>query len=415
MWAFLGRKLSRVTSSGTFIPEIDGLRFIAILAVVILHATYQGLQNLQGGSAVPLPADWAANSGNFLIRLFSGGWVGVQVFFVISGFILALPFARQHLTGGPKVSIRRYFSRRVTRIEPPYFICLTVALLIRTQGRRALLPHYFAGLGYLHQIVFHHRNPLLVPAWSLEVEVFFYLLAPWLCSVFLVRQTWVRRGVLAAFLLTYSNWAVTGVISARSVLDYTLAAALQFFVAGMLLADLYVGGVFQRGRGLIWSVMWDLAAIGGIAGLVYSTAWEEWELYWLSPIFIMLLVGGAFQGAVLNRLMRLEAVTVVGGMCYSIYLWHTIVNWFTGDFLKSAIPRDWPMMPAVLSTVAFDVGLALIVGAAMFYFVEKPFMNGPGSRLLERLFQKRELGPGAPARSNVGRDGAGAQPRLEGA
>lgn len=379
-----------MTSSGAFIPEIDGLRSIAILAVVILHGTYQGLQGLEPGH--PLAADWATRSGSTLIRFFSGGWIGVQIFFVISGFILALPFAREHILGGPPVSIRRYFTRRVTRIEPPYFICLTFAwLIIPNADRMALAPNYFAGLGYLHQIIYHKPNPVLTPAWSLEVEVFFYLLAPWLCFVFAVRRPWVRRGALTALLLAYSYWASTWVIPARGLLDNTLASALQFFLAGMLLADLYVSGVFPRVRDLKRGVLWDAAALGGAMGLVYAVAWDGWGVFWLAPLFIMLLMTGAFQGAVFNRLMRLKAVTVIGGMCYSIYLWHTVGMWFTEDYLQKVMPQGWPPIVAVLGTVAFDVALALTLGALMFYFVEKPFMNGPGSRFLERLFQRRRV------------------------
>ncbi len=382
-WFFLAQKLARVTSSGAFIPEIDGLRSIAILAVVILHATYQGLESRQ--PAHSLPVDWGNQSGSALIQLFSSGWIGVQIFFVISGFILALPFARQHLTAGPPVSIRRYFARRVTRIEPPYFICLTVAwLIIPSVDRMPLLPHYLAGLGYLHQIVFHRVNPVLTVAWSLEVEVFFYLLAPWLCIVFAVRQPLVRRGALMAFLLVYSFWASRWVIPQRGVMDDTLFAALQFFLAGMLLADLYVCGVFPRTRHLVW----DVAAITGAAGLVYSVAWDGWSIYWLAPLFIMLMVLGAFQGSIFNRLMRLKPVTIVGGMCYSIYLWHTIGMWFTQDYLQQHVPRYWPVTGVVLLAVAFNVALALVLGALMFFLIEKPFMNGPGSRFLEKLFRR---------------------------
>ena len=97
----------RITTSGQFIPEIDGLRFVAISLVILHHvALYISIRQQRDEG------------------LFSLGQHGVELFFAISGFILAVPFALQHLRGNRPVRLRSYFWRRFTRIEPPYLLSL---------------------------------------------------------------------------------------------------------------------------------------------------------------------------------------------------------------------------------------------------------------------------------------------------
>ena len=103
-WSAVHSRLSRVTSSGAFIPEVDGLRFIAIGSVVLYHIHAYCLQH---GAVVP--------SSTWFSRLFINGQRGVQLFFVISGFILGLPFASHYLKGTPKIKVKSYFLRRLTR------------------------------------------------------------------------------------------------------------------------------------------------------------------------------------------------------------------------------------------------------------------------------------------------------------
>lgn len=126
---------SRITSGPTFIPQIDGLRFIAIMAVVAYH--------VRQICSYYLPASPTRTTvqGDPVNDIFSVGNYGVALFFCLSGFILSLPFARQYLGSGKEIHLREYYIRRVTRIEPPYIIHLILLFVLCALVLRHELTH----------------------------------------------------------------------------------------------------------------------------------------------------------------------------------------------------------------------------------------------------------------------------------
>ena len=114
--------LSRITNSGNFIPEIDGLRFVAIITVVLFHL-YGFIENKDGSI-------YSTNYNfDFIANFLKNGNFGVELFFVLSGFILGLPFAKHYLKDSKKLSLKSYFLRRVSRLEPPYIIVMFLLLI----------------------------------------------------------------------------------------------------------------------------------------------------------------------------------------------------------------------------------------------------------------------------------------------
>ena len=234
------RPFSRVTSSGLFIPEIDGLRFIAVTIVFVLHLT--GFVSHRGTLWGPA----GACLYNHIVVL---GYSGVSLFFAISGFILGLPFARQYLAQSSPVSLKKYYLRRLTRLEPPYIIQYGIMSLITagvicfalnttseypSTGR--LIQQAIVGLFYQHTLVYGELNVLNGVLWSLEVEVQFYVLAPFLALLFSRRKS-VRRGCMAA-LIVFSS-AMAYAFNDVTRINLSIVAQLQFFMVGFLLADWY--------------------------------------------------------------------------------------------------------------------------------------------------------------------------------
>ena len=195
---------------------MDGLRFVAISMVILYHLNGYLMAKTafyEHGSAAP---DWLCRSA--LV-----GFHGVELFFVISGFILALPFAAHHLSGAPAVSLRKYYLRRLTRLEPPYFVTifllLPLGLWIHPAPASAIIPHLAASLAYLHNLIYGDQSTVLGVAWSLEIEVQFYLLVPLLTLVFAIRSASLRRSLLIG--LTLATLAAQSAVCVRIIREFS--------------------------------------------------------------------------------------------------------------------------------------------------------------------------------------------------
>lgn len=363
------RALARVTSSGSFLPEVDGLRCAAILAVLLFHA-----HPFVFG---PPPRPFWEGDGRVLSYVVHQGWFGVQLFFVISGFILALPFAEQHLGGGRPVTLGRYFLRRLTRLEPPYILSLVLILAVYLAQHRhppgTLFAHFLAHLGYAHGLVYGDLNApgyiaLNRVTWSLEIEVQFYLLAPLLCQVFRLRPEWLRRGVLVAGIAL-----ATGLSAAwgdRPFMALSLLGHLRYFLLGFLLADVHLtdweGAPAATGA-------WDLLGLAAWASLPFLLA-HPLAAQLLLPLALFVAYAAAFRGRLLHRVFAQPWVAVVGGMCYTIYLYHAQILWTLYGWLQA---RGLAAAPgSLLALVQLLPVLLLVVAVCAGFFVafEKPFM-----------------------------------------
>src|SRR5579884_2677036 len=292
-------KLGRVIAEGKFVPEIDGLRFIAISSVVAFHI-YQSLIVKEG--MIP-----------FLVILdifLQNGQRGVPLFFVISGFILGRRFAIPCLTLSVQPKLQDYFLRRLTRMEPPYLVALLgvfVGLAFFT-GRHET-GHLLASIFYIHNFVYGYPNPFFGLAWSLEIEAQFYCLLPFLATIYRLPRFPRRAILLACTLLGILHFLPLGARFNLSVLGFS-----QYFAAGMLFADFYSDGwrpsqhwVFD----LLSIVLWPSIFI-----IPDHVAWI------VLPTFCIILYVSAFKSFLFKGLLTLRFFTIVGGMCYTIYLVH---------------------------------------------------------------------------------------------
>lgn len=345
----------RITTQNRFIPQIDGLRFIAIASVVLFHI-YAGLETR---SAIPVPGP--TNSG--LAKR------GVELFFAISGFILGVPFASARLLHTPRVNLKQYFLRRLTRLEPPYIISLFVwafiGLLLLHTPVAAIAPHFLASCIYQQNLIFGAFVAAVNPvAWSLEVEVQFYCLVPLLACVFSITDTRLRRGTIAALML------ISGVLSLplyRTVhFHYSIAYYIPFFLAGFLVCDIYLERVLSQR-----SILWDFLALLG------------WPLVWylgnsaghvVLPFVIVVLYLAAFRGPVCSTILSRHMVTNIGGMCYSIYLFHFLVIYCVKHISYPLhIGHNFWFYYALQACII--VPLVLLFCGAFFVLIERPCMD----------------------------------------
>jgi peptidoglycan/LPS O-acetylase OafA/YrhL len=304
------------------------------------------------------------------------------LFFIISGFVLALPFATRFLAGGPRVSLGAYYLRRLTRLEPPYIIAMVAFFAIlavraaHTVGE--LGPHLLASLAYVHNLVYGQGSLLNVVAWSLEIEVQFYLLAPVLCGVFAIRSRWLRRAaiVAAAVVVGLVQWKFIG-HGTRAGL--TLLNFAQFFFAGFLLADLYLVEWRQQPS---TRRAWDLVGLAACVMMVFSWQHAVTERV-IFPFAALVAYMAAFRGPMFRRGLTNPWITSIGGMCYTIYLLHypfisaagarTVSLGLTADFGVNLFLQTLLLIPPLL-----------VVSSLYFVFIERPCMERDWPQRLAR-------------------------------
>jgi peptidoglycan/LPS O-acetylase OafA/YrhL len=365
--------ISRETSSGRFIPEMDGLRFAAIGMVILFHLNGYLTAKSPVYRAAPPSSDWLAQAA--LV-----GFRGVELFFVISGFILGLPFAARYLKGATPVNLRKYYLRRLTRLEPPYIVALFLlfflALIVDGKPSANFYPHLAASLGYLHSLIFGTFSPAMGVAWSLEIEVQFYVLVPLLTLLFAIRSPILRRSSMVILILT----ALLGqafFLHHNPRASLSILAYVQFFLVGFLLADVFLASwdeVPQR------NLVWDFVALAGWP-LLFVILRSPVLAHWLFPAWIFLLYLAAFRGRFVNRIFSNSWIVAIGGMCYSIYLLHYEVISAVGRVTRRLGETAPYWIYLSLQLVLIAAAIVLICGA-YFVAIEKPCMRRDWPRRL---------------------------------
>jgi len=373
-------KLRRITSNQLYFPEIDGIRFLAIILVIFFHAH---------GYFIAKSATIYADRNNYplLDTLLANGDRGVELFFVLSGFILCLPFAKQYIGGEKKVQLKKYYLRRVTRLEPPYIIAMTgllvLQLLMHVRPASELLPSWEASLVYAHGFIFHHTPLLTVVAWSLEIEIQFYILAPLLFRVLTLPV--VARRLLIVLFTIFMVWLQQIWPAQEGLL--TLYGFVQYFLMGILLADLYVSGSMAALFNKVWMIP---VALASLIAILYLPIKEHGapvrpDILFVSrvlfPFAIALFYYAVLKNNAIKKVFSVGAIPVIGGMCYSVYLVHyTIISIFGRYTIGLQIGDSY------LTNMLFQLGLLLIpvllLSAVFYYFIERPFMDGKWTDML---------------------------------
>ncbi len=352
-------KLRRITNGETWIPQVDGLRVIAILSVLLFHTSGEvAVRGLH-----PMPVD---PSRMPLWHWLANGDRGVPLFFVLSGYVLARPFYSAYRLGGRAVRLGSYYRRRLTRLEPPYLLAMVIYSLAFHAAFHVpwgiLLPHFFASAAYLHNVIYHGLPSFNYVSWSLEVEVQFYLLAPLLGRMFRLESTQLRCTLFAG--LTVIGCVVGAWLPGPPV---TLLAYAGFFPAGFLLAE-----VLERPhRSHRQSYLWD--ALGLACWITFF--WLPYSLTiraFLTLIIFQMYVK-SFYAKLSSRILGNSFIAISGCMCYSIYLIHTLFMSISFLVVKHVLLGN-----AVLTSwVQILLLLVMILALSLVYFVlvERPCMN----------------------------------------
>ncbi len=371
MGSFLNKihsKLTRITSGGKLIKEIDGLRFMAILPVMVQHFT----ERFDRYSTFSFEH---SSTDEFTSYLAARGFLGVYIFFVISGFVLALPFASHKFLGKKEVKISSYFWRRLTRLEPPYILWISLFFILFMLHNKVqfyeYLPHYFANLTYTHALIYNHWSPFNPPTWTLEIEIQFYILAPFLSMLFFKIDNKIYRRTFNALFILVLVLIQQYFVFYRSPYNLTILGHLHYFLIGFMLVDIYL----NDWKNLKPSAIFDFIGLFSLVSLIYFWSWG-FELSSRVLVILSLFVFfiSVFKGNYLNRLVTNRWVMVIGGMCYTIYLIHLPFAEFLIRLTRSIHLTDIYTVNLLIQLIIF-IPIILVISAFFYVWIERPFMN----------------------------------------
>lgn len=351
-------------SESQWFSQLDGLRAIAVTLVFIHHWTVAGK---------------------------GVGFIGVQLFFVLSGFLITGILLRERNevdAGGQTIgfSIKQFYIRRFLRIFPLYYFCLFFCLALgRFEIRHTFFWHFF----YLSNVLFFLRNDFFVPFahfWSLAVEEQFYLFWPWV--VLLTPRRWLPSVLVA--LMAFSPLSRLAVLLSGHP-DYVQTSTMvwaNFDTLGMgaLLACMLLWNESRKQSAMRW-LTWAFPFC--VAELLIS---RKLSLPFLSicidPVAVSLLsvwtvwkASTGFQG-LLGKFLNNPILVYLGRISYGLYVWHMFAPAFLRNILR------WLHLPASFNEGPIGFALlfawTLAVASLTWFLFEKP-ING-----LKRYFPYRK-------------------------
>ena len=334
-------------------PELDGLRTIAVISVILFHAKLQ----IRG------------------VDLVAGGFIGVDIFFVISGYLIGGILFRE--TRGNVFSLVRFYERRARRILPALYVVLFAAtllawLLLLPSEMKSYAAALVSATASISNIFFWWTvgydapdtatNPL-IHTWSLGLEEQFYLLFPAL----LLLMTRYARPFLTTVLIVLcaSSLLLAEMMTARApeASFYLLPARIWELGGGALLALRELSPTSITSRAAKWAPATGLAAVM-LSIFLMPLHWHHPGLFTVVPVLgTALIIRYSHGGEPVGRWLSSRPMVAVGLISYSLYLWHQPVLAF-GRLLRV----DEPTLAVKIGWIAVAATLA----TATYWLVEKP-------------------------------------------
>lgn len=373
-----------VVGNRVHFPGLDGLRAMAALAVLVHHVSSATGTNT---------SHW---TGAFFARMDAG----VPVFFLLSGFLLYRPFVVAHLEDRPGPALGAFYWRRLLRIVPAYWLALTFAIVVLGTVDVGDAGDVLWLYGFAQIYSKAHVLDGLVQAWSLAVEVSFYLFLP-LFAVALRSIPAVHR-VRTQLLACAGLWVIGFGTHAALLATHDeatpatlwLPSQLDLFALGMGLAVVSAWAARRRTEPgwILWvgrhpGLWWSLA---GVSFLVVSTgldlprefvdltARQELgrQLLYAATAFFLLLpaVFGDPERGRIRAFLRVPLVAWLGLVSYGVYLWHKDLL----DRLLEEGAAGWLPDVRFLSLLALVVALTLAAAALSYYLLERPVLRLKG-------------------------------------
>lgn len=372
-------------------PLADAIRAIAVLTVVVGHA-------------VAFTGGWSAWWGPAAVELA----IGVQIFFILSGFLLYRPFVAARAAGRARPNIRAYARRRVLRIVPAYWLALTVLGL--SFGLAGVWGEWLTLYGFGQVYSYETFGQGIPQAWSLAVEARCYLMLPlWVLVTWRLfpgrSWMWAELAGIAILISLFEGARVLEKASPGIFGDVPLLGLPLFptaFALGMGLAVLSVGAEHQPAAGGRAAAFVDdliarhsgpawLAALacfltasfafGGLADndprLIALSSWSDWIGNWWAALLAAILLTlpalfGSSAGGRVRALLSSPTLGWIGVVSYGVFLWHFALQ----REIASALPlTDLGGVAANTAMIVLGTGASIAVAALSYHGVELWFLR----------------------------------------
>ena len=337
--------------------EIDGLRALAVVPVIFFHAGFE---------------------------LFKGGFVGVDVFFVISGYLITSIIISEMNTG--KFSISNFYERRARRILPALFFVMLFSIIpaliwlspgdLKDFGQSLISTATFSSniLFWLERGYFGTALELkpLLHTWSLAVEEQYYILFP----IFLIF-TWsmgLKRISLILIVIFLFSLSLAHIASVYGIYDRVITGSFYLIPtrAWELLLGVFVAIYFNQKKFSISQSLNEFISLAGLIMIIYSIIYFDKDtpfpsIYTLIPTLgTAMIIISAFPNTTVNKILSIKQFVFLGLLSYSAYLWHQPIFAFSRHIYSNEIHE---MVFFVLSIVS------IFFAYFSWKFVEKPFRN----------------------------------------
>jgi peptidoglycan/LPS O-acetylase OafA/YrhL len=383
-----------------YFPELDGMRFIAFLLVYLFHG---GVPWLLLSNSVQALADtvnvclfragvtWHLLSNRVGVtvtrRLQENGGYGVQLFFILSGYLITTLLLREEARYG-RIALRAFWIRRILRIWPLYYLIVLIGFFLllplepqfTAQSYLSILKtHLLAFLLFLGNWSMVLVNPIpsdsLSVLWSVCVEEQFYLVVPLLIALVLPRF----RRILVGLLLLGSI-AVRWVVASRSgspvLIVYNTFAQFDTLCSGVLLA-LVMG--WDRDRPMLarwlrwmqWPIFGAIAWVFSQKSLGQGDVWHRtWDYVWVWMCGVSLVVVAIWGNGWLRAVLSYSRIVWLGKISYGLYMYHEIALWLRKRIMYKS---PWFANKEELFTIG-TFALVIAMAAVSYYAYERRFL-----------------------------------------
>jgi peptidoglycan/LPS O-acetylase OafA/YrhL len=362
---------------------LDGLRGLAAFYVMVGHARWLLWEGYADGFCHH-PASYSLmdRSLMYFFSLFKYGHEAVLFFFVLSGFVIHLRYARRIAGQGmaAKFDWLAFVGRRARRLYPPLLAAMAVAMVLDTIGKSHGLSIYHQATPYpeINANVVSHLDGVTAlgnlafvmntyvpvfgcngPLWSLKFEWWFYMIYPlfwWLSRRSIVMATGLMAALFAASYFP-SGWPL-------QLLRDVFGAMLAWWL-GALLADIFAGRIKWR-----WHWVALATALSGLLALGFGGPAHDLGMAFLFAA--VLAIGFAVKDKKFS-LRWLDNLKPLGDMSYTLYVTHFPILVLAGGWLMARSPKG--LLPQHFGWVFAGIAMAMLLAFALHFVVERPFLR----------------------------------------